>query len=294
MSIDTATGRGHVDSHQHFWEPSRVRYNWLDGAPSLNRDFSPADLAPELEAAGVSQTVLVQSADSAADTEYMLGLADQNAFIAGVVGWVPLEQPELAAAMLDRWQRHPRFKGIRHLIHGEPDADWLIRPAVLEGLGLLAERGLSFDVVAVLPRHLEHLPVIAEKIPGLRMVIDHLAKPPIMEGGWEPWAGRIAEAAACPQVFGKVSGLNTAADPDRWDAGSLQPYVEHAIQVFGPGRLMFGSDWPVLTLAGDYSKVWAESCKLVDGLKSADRAAIMGGTAASFYRLDESGREDFG
>jgi L-fuconolactonase len=272
-----------IDAHQHFWNLETGHYPWLtEEAGPIYRTFAPEELIPQLSAAGVERTVLVQAADSYEDTDAMLAQADAYDFVGAVVGWVPLNRPGEAAEAIERYRRHPRFAGVRHLIHDDPDPDWVVQDSVVEGLGLLADAGLTFDVVSVLPRHLEHVPVLAERIPGLRMVIDHLSKPPIKEKGWEPWASLIARAAEHPNVHAKVSGLNTAADAGTWTAEDLRPYVEHAIEVFGPERLMFGSDWPVAILAGDYAKVWAETGKL---LPADARAAILGGTAARFYQI---------
>lgn len=278
-----------IDAHQHFWNLETGSYPWLtpEHGP-IHRTFEPDELIPQLAAAGVDRTVLVQSMDSYADTDAMLAQADAYDFVGAVVGWVPLHRPGEAAEALTRYRAHPRFAGVRHLIHDEPDPDWLLQDAVIEGLGLLAEAGLPFDVVAVLPRHLEHIPVLAERVPGLRMVIDHLAKPPIREKGWEPWASLVARAAEYPQVHAKVSGLNTAADPFTWSAADLRPYVEHALEHFGADRLMFGSDWPVALLAGDYAQVWRETGALLSGLSRAERAAVLGGTATRFYGLPET------
>ncbi|MCG5212869.1 amidohydrolase family protein [Streptosporangium soli] len=278
-----------VDAHQHFWNLETGSYPWLtpESGP-IHRTFEPAELIPQLAAAGIDRTVLVQSMDSYQDTDAMLAQADEHDFVGAVVGWVPLHRPDEAAGALERYRRHPRFAGVRHLVHDEPDPDWLLQESVIEGLGLLAAAGLPFDVVAVLPRHLAHVPVLAERVPGLRMVIDHLAKPPIKERGWEPWATLIAAAAECPGVHAKVSGLNTAADAGTWTADDLRPYVDHALEVFGPDRLMFGGDWPVALLAGDYAKVWRETGKVLAGLPAADRAAVLGGTAARFYGIREA------
>lgn len=276
-----------VDAHQHFWNLETGSYPWLtpESGP-IFRTFEPEELLPQLAAAGVDRTVLVQSMDSSADTGAMLAQADAYDVVGAVVGWVPLTRPEAAAEALERYRRHPKFAGIRHLIHDEPDPDWLLQDTVIEGLRLLAAADLPFDVVAVLPRHLEHVPVLAERVPGLRMEIDHLARPPIREKGWEPWASLLARAAACPGVYAKVSGLNTAAAPD-WTGEDLRPYVEHAVELFGPDRLMFGSDWPVATLAGDYARVWRETRAALSGLDEAGKAQVLGGTATRFYRIGE-------
>ncbi|MCW2863570.1 MAG: hypothetical protein JWP48_5278 [Actinoallomurus sp.] len=275
-----------IDAHLHFWNLETGHYPWLTPeAGPIFRTFTPEEVIPQLGAAGVGGAVLVQAMDSYEDTESMLAQADAYDFVAAVVGWVPLDRPDEAARALERYAAHPKFAGVRHLIHDDPDPDWVIQHSVIEGLGLLAAAGLPFDVVAVLPRHLEHVPVLAERVPGLRLVIDHLAKPPIREGGWEPWASLLARAAEHPDVYAKVSGMNTAADPATWTAQDLRPYVDHALEVFGPERLMFGGDWPVATLAGDYAKVWKETGALLRGLSQEDRDLVLGGTAARFYRI---------
>lgn len=275
-----------VDAHQHFWNLERVAYPWLSGADGpIFRTIEAPELEPQLRAAGMDRTVLVQAANSAEDTAYMLEVADRYEWVGGVVGWVPLCDPDEAGRQLERLCRHPKFKGVRHLIHNEADPDWVVQDRVLAGLEVLASFGLPFDVVAVFPHHLRHVPTLAERVPGLRMVIDHLAKPPIRTREMEPWAGQLAAAAAYPQVYAKVSGLNTAADWETWGAADLLPYVEHALDVFGPGRLMFGSDWPVLTLAGDYARVWRETLAVLAPLGVQERSQILGATAARFYGL---------
>lgn len=275
-----------IDAHLHFWDLETGHYPWLTPeAGPIFRTFTPDEVIPQLAAAGVEGAVLVQAMDSYADTDSMLAQADAYDFIAAVVGWVPLNRPDEAARALERYAGHPKFAGVRHLIHDESDPDWVVQDSVIEGLGLLADAGLPFDVVAVLPRHLEHVPVLAERVPGLKLVIDHLAKPPIREEGWEPWASLIARAAQYPTVHAKLSGLNTAADPETWTAKDLRRYVDHAIEVFGPDRLMFGGDWPVATLAGDYAKVWNETGVLLRDLPPTARDAVLGGTAARFYGI---------
>lgn len=277
-----------VDAHQHLWDLERGEYEWLSPEYGpLYRTFTPEELEPQLRRAGVDATVLVQAADTLDDTESMLAVADRFAWVAGVVGWLPLSDPGGRDAALERFTAHPAFRGVRHLIHEEPDPDWVLQDAVQAGLRALAARGLTFDVVAVLPRHLEHVPVLARAIPDLRIVVDHLAKPPIKDRGWQPWADLLAAAAEHPNVFAKLSGLNTAADPERWAAADLQPYIDHAIGCFGADRLMFGGDWPVAILAGDYQKVWEHTNRALGGLSDDERAAVLGGTAVAFYGLHD-------
>jgi L-fuconolactonase len=274
-----------IDAHQHFWNLERVSYPWLtDELAPIHRTIEEPELEPQLVAAGIDRTVLVQSMDSIEDSDFMLAVADRWPRVGAVVGWVPLTAPGQAARELDRRAPDARFVGVRHLIHNEPDQDWLLRPEVRDGLALLAERGLSFDVVAVTPRHLEHVPVIAEQHPALQLVIDHLAKPPIASRAWQPWASLLSRAAEHPNVYAKISGLNTAAAPD-WTAKDLQPYVDHAVAVFGSSRLMYGGDWPISTLAGDYAGVWNATRELLAGLERTDRDRILGGTARAFYKV---------
>ena len=276
-----------VDAHQHVWNLEKVEYPWLtqEYGP-IYRTFEAQELAPQLEQARVEKTVLVQAMDSYEDTEHMLAVAEQYEFVAGVVGWVPLLRPNEAAEAVDRFRGNPYFKGVRHLIHEDPDPDWLLREEVIESLRMLAAKGVPFDVVSVLPRHLEHVSTLAERLPELRVVIDHLSKPPIKEKGWEPWASLLARAAEYPNVYAKVSGLNTAADPESWTAEDLKPYTDFAIDRFGVERLMFGGDWPVAILAGDYRKVWEETNRATADLSDGEWEALFGGTAIHFYDLD--------
>jgi L-fuconolactonase len=186
--------------------------------------------------------------------------------------------------VLDAHAAEPAFVGVRHLVNVEPDADWIIRPDVLNGLRVLAARGLTFDYVGILPRHLAHVPLVAQRVPHLRIVIDHLGKPPIASRGFEPWSSLLARAARMPNVFAKLSGLD-AGDADHWSAADIAPYVDRALELFGPERLMFGSDWPVANLRGGYSKVWRETKLALAGLTRDERDRILGGTAIEFYRL---------
>jgi L-fuconolactonase len=277
-----------IDSHQHFWNLDKVDYPWMSPVEyePICRNFEADELEPQLRGAGVDGTVLVQSANSLEDTEYMLEVADERDWVRGVVGWTPLTDPVDAARSLDRFQAHPRLRGIRHLIHEEPDPDWLLQDRVTDSLRMLSERGLTFDVVAVLPRHLEHVPTIAARVPELKIVIDHLAKPPIADDAWDPWASLLGKAAEHPTVYAKVSGLNTAAGPG-WNAATLDRYVAFAFECFGSERLMFGSDWPVLGLidGDDYDRIVEETKRVLSPLSQSERDAIMGGTATAFYGL---------
>ena len=223
-----------IDAHQHFWNPDRVSYDWLgpDLGP-INRAIEFPELEPLLAATGVERTVLVQSADNAADTDYMFEVAASHPEIAAVVGWVPLDDPAAVAERLPALRANPAFVGIRNLIHTRPDHDWLLRPEVLESLGILAAHDVPFDVVSVLPRHLQHVPTLSDRHPDLRMVIDHLSKPPIKAGGDEPWRSLIARAAENPRVYAKVSGLYPAmGDLAAGTADDVRPYLELALELF--------------------------------------------------------------
>lgn len=274
-----------IDAHQHLWTLAPGRYDWIpEGHPVLHRTYQQAEIAPQLAAAGVDASILVQAEDSRADTDEMLAVAEAEQSVAGVVGWVPLLDPTECAAQLEELTTSRWFVGVRHLVHDEPDPDWVLQPAVLESLQLLADMRVPFDLVAVLPRHLEHAARLAERIPDLQIVIDHLAKPPVRERGWEPWASLLAAAAEHPNVVAKVSGLNTAAAED-WTAADLEPYVHHALEVFGAGRLLYGGDWPVALLAGDYARVLSATRELLSELSQDEQAQVLGGTAAAVYAL---------
>ncbi|KQQ05458.1 MULTISPECIES: amidohydrolase family protein [unclassified Rathayibacter] len=279
-----------VDAHQHVWDRTKARYDWLGpDLPEIDRSIFFDELRPQLRAAGVDATVLVQSADEAADTDEMLRVAAANPEIAGVVVYVPLERPQEAHDRLAELRRDLHVVGVRNLIHDQPDPDWILRPDVDEGLGVLEAAGVPFDYVAVLPRHLAHLPVLAERHPQLSIVIDHLSKPPIGLGSDEPWRSLIARAAENPRVVAKVSGLYSATrDAASWTTGQLVPVVEHALACFGAERLMYGGDWPVSLTAGGYARVWAALHEVTADWSEADSARLWGGTAREFYRLDES------
>lgn len=273
-----------IDAHQHIWELATGRYAWPTAAEgAIFRSFAPADLAPELARSGIDGTVLVQAADSLADTDAMVEAKAANAWILGIVGWAPLDDADAASRAIE-----PRLdrglRGIRHLVHHEPDPDWLIRPDVRAGLARVASFGLAFDVVAVFPDHLRHVPRIADEHPDLTFVIDHLAKPPIRAAGWDRWRLELDAAARRPNVVAKVSGLDTAAGQG-WTVDEIRPSVDVAIEAFGPGRLLFGSDWPVCRQVSSYGEVVDATERWVSELSRDERAAVLGGNAERVYRL---------
>jgi L-fuconolactonase len=275
-----------IDSHQHFWQLSRpFDYRWLNAphnAP-INRDFLPEHLEPHLRATGVSYSVFVQTQHNLEENRWALSLADQHPFIAGVVGWVDLRSPACEEQVLEMRQ-HLKFVGVRHITQDEPDDDFILQPDVLRGLKVLEKHGVPFDLLFY-EKHLPHAAVLARRLPGLPLVIDHLAKPRIKEHAIVDWLLALRSAAACSNVSVKLSGLVTEADWRNWDAADLEPYIKAAIELFGPDRCMFGSDWPVCELAASYEEVHAGLIEALGPLGETDRAAIFGETARRFYRL---------
>ena len=274
-----------VDSHQHFWQVGRFDYPWM--SPDLGvlfQDYLPAMLEPILRQNLVVQTVLVQASNSLEETRWLLSLADQHAFIAGVVGWVDL-QSEFLAQQLDQFASHPKFKGVRHLVESEPDDDWLVQERVIRGLRELESRRLSYDLL-VHPRHLKCAEVVVARCPDLPFVVDHMAKPPIASNEIKEWAEGLKQLALYPNVSCKLSGLVTEANWTTWSTEDLRPYVDKALEYFGPGRMMFGSDWPVCLLASKYEQVLETYQKVLAQLSEAERENIFSRNATTFYRID--------
>ncbi len=276
-----------IDAHQHVWDLDRSPYAWLGPhVPQLNRTFTFEELQPHLVRNGVDATVMVQSDDHHGDTDLMLEVADRHPEVVGIVAYVPLERPEEAATRLAALRRDDRVVGIRNLIHDLPDPDWLLRPDVDEGLSVLEEAEVTFDLVSVLPRHLEHVTTLSERHPGLRIVIDHLSKPPIGGSVVEPWWSLIAAAAENPQVHAKISGLYPGAAPDSWTVDGIRPFVDRALEVFGPERLMYGGDWPISVTSGGYDRVFAGLRAALSGLSANEAEHVWSHTARTFYRID--------
>lgn len=273
-----------IDAHQHFWQRNRFEYAWMPAAPSpLARDYLPADLEPILERNRFDGCVAVQAAHDPREVDWLLNLAAEYPFIRGVVGWVDLTDAGVGGT-LDRLQRNPRFKGVRHLVQDEPDDEWLLRGDVLAGLRQLESRDLPFDLL-LYPRHLPVIPRLVERLPRLRMVIDHAAKPRIAAGRLEGWAEDLARAAAFPQIYCKLSGMITEADRRDWKPGDLKPFVNHVLSCFGVDRLMFGSDWPVCLLAGTWKAVLAAFTQAIGAQPMDTRERLLGDNAVRFYGL---------
>lgn len=275
-----------IDAHQHFWHPARGDYGWMPkDDPTLSRPYTPADLAPQLAASGIDATILVQAAPTVNETEYMLGIADATPWVLGVVGWIDFENPA-DLAHLERLAKHPKFKGVRPMIQDIPDDAWMLREDVQWAFRAICDLGLRFDALGF-PRHLAHFRTLLNRYPAMQTVIDHCMKPQIREKSpvhlrfWSDGMSRLAdETAACV----KFSALITEANPD-WTTADLEPYTDHIFASFGPERTMWGSDWPVCRLRGEYADWHAAAQALTAGLTEVDRALIFGGTAASFYGL---------
>lgn len=273
-----------IDAHQHFWRLARGDYGWLTPALTpIYRDFEPADLAPLLARAGVDGTVLVQAAPTVAETRFLLELAAGTSFVLGVVGWAPLDAPD-AADVVAALAGDPRLRGLRPMLHDIPDRDWMLRPALAAGLRAIAAQDLVFDAL-VRPAHLPNLRRLLARHPDLRVVIDHGAKPDIAAGRREPWGDDMAGLARETRAWVKLSGLVTEDGPG-WSVERLRPYVEHLLDHFGPERLIFGSDWPVVTLRAGYAEWLAAAEALLAGLDRAARDRVLGLNAIACYRLD--------
>jgi len=284
-----------IDSHQHFWRPARGDYTWLRAdVPALAplvRDFLPEHLAPLLQQHNIDQTVLVQAAETQAETEFMLELASAHDVIGGVVGWVDLSQPD-AVSVLQRMARHPKFKGVRPMLQDLPDDNWIARMPRPDAMQALLQGGLRFDAL-VTPRHLAPLLQFLKAWPQLPVVIDHAAKPPVSAHDGEAfatWRRQLSQIASFPQVCCKFSGLWSEAPASAHHdlpaaVRGVRPVWDHLMKSFGPARLMWGSDWPVLTLAGDYAGWVGLSEAFIGQLSPTEQADVWHGTAQRFYGL---------
>lgn len=273
-----------IDSHQHFWRYNSEEYGWIDESmSSLRRDFLPEDLGPELMHAGFDGCIAVQVRQTLQETRWLLELADSFPFVLGVIGWVDL-RTENVRQQLAQFANNPKFLGVRHIVQSETDDRFLLQPEFLRGIEMLADFDLSYDIL-IYPRH---LPVAAEfvlRFPSQRFVLDHMAKPLIKSRGVEPWTRDIRELAKFPNVFCKLSGLVTEADWQSWKPSDIAPYMEVAMECFGPDRLMIGSDWPVCTVAGSYSRVLNLVMEFLGKYPGSVQEAVLGGTAMKCWNL---------
>ena len=280
-----------IDAHHHFWDPARYSYPWMAGnaMDPVRRAFAPDDLRGTLGEERIDGTVLVQTLSSAQETREFLHLAAATGFVHGVVGWVDLTSPGVADeldALLDgpagRW-----LAGLRHQVHDEPDPDWLARADVRRGLAAVQARGLTYDLL-IRARELPAAVDTVRNFPGLRFVLDHIAKPRIADGRDDPWSQRLPALAAQPNVAVKLSGMVTEADWATWSVPALRPFVSKVVEWFGVQRLMFGSDWPVCLLAGSYHAVLAGLIDALPAMSPAELDQVLGLNAQHVYQLDKS------
>lgn len=272
-----------IDAHQHFWDPARGDYGWIpSGDPVLDRAYGPADLWPQMQAAGIGGTVLVQAAPTLAETEWLLDIAAATPFVRGVVGWVDFDDPSRAPDIA-RLARHPKFRGLRPMVQDIADPDWINGPGVQWAFRAMMDHGLTFDALG-LPRHLDPFLRLFRRYPDLRAVVDHGMKPALRDGALGPWAEGIARIAGETGALCKLSGLVTEAAPG-WTNDGLRPAVAHLVAAFGADRLMWGSDWPVCGLRTTYGQWHDTAQRLTAHLPAADRDRLFGGTAAAFYGL---------
>jgi L-fuconolactonase len=271
-----------IDAHQHFWDPARGDYGWLTPELTIHRVYGPDDLRPLMQRAGVNGTILVQAAPSVAESDYMLAIARQTPWVLGVVGWIDLAAPD-AAEQVRRRGRDPLFLGVRPMLQDIPEADWILRPELTPALHAVAEEGLVFDAL-ILWHQIGVIAQLAERHPALSIVLDHGAKPKLGDAAaMAVWRGQMARLAECPNLRCKLSGLLTELPP-----GGNPDAVKQAIMVlldlFGPERLIWGSDWPVLNLAGNYQAWFELACETITARQAAALPAILGGNAARVYR----------
>lgn len=271
-----------IDAHVHFWRIGCSDCEWPPPElAAIHRDFLPGDWRCEADAAGIDAAIVVQSQPSGRDTDWLLELAREDARIAGVVGWIDLparEAPERVTALA----ANPKLRGLRPMLQDLPEDDWILQPAVAPAIEAMVAHDLCFDAL-IYPRHLPHLLRFAERHPALRIVVDHAAKPDIARGEFVSWRLRIAALAELSNVSCKLSGLVTEAG-EHWHSDQLRPYVEHLLATFGPRRVLWGSDWPVVNLAADYSR-WLNLADTLTGLAGDDRAALFGGNAVRVYGI---------
>jgi L-fuconolactonase len=272
-----------IDAHVHFWQLARGDYFWM--TPDLTpiyRDFGPEDLRAHLERNGIGRIIVVQAADTVAETEFMLEISETTDFVAGVVGWVPFDQPQ-GAKELARLAANPYLKGIRPMIQDIPDDDWMLGESLTPTFEAVTDLDLVFDAL-VFPRHLKNLMILLERHPDMRVIVDHGAKPQIRDRAFDGWAADLRTIADNSSALVKFSGLVTEAKPG-WTVDDLKPYVDHLIEVFGPDRMVYGSDWPVVRMAADYDPWFQAAQDLTAGLGEVERRGVFSDNAQKLYRI---------
>lgn len=274
----------HIDAHQHFWRYTPDQYRWIsDDMSVLKRDYLPNDLLKELERCQVAGCIAVQARQSLEETQWLLALADQFDFIRGVVGWIDIGSDTLADE-LKAFSGATKLKGFRHVLQDESEPSFMLRPQFIRGLQILAEHNYSYDIL-VFSRQLPQVCELVQHLPAMRLVLDHIGKPDLQRGRWRSWQLGIAELASHPHIYCKLSGMITEADWQDWKDSDFERYLDFIFQCFGPERVMFGSDWPVCRLAGEYSQVHALIGDYVGRNHHSHHSQIFGGNACKFYRL---------
>ncbi|TVR60409.1 MAG: amidohydrolase [Spirochaetaceae bacterium] len=274
-----------IDAHQHFWIYNDTDYTWMSSAHgAIRRDFTPEDLSPLLDSIGFDGSVAVQARQTMEETEFLLSLADQSDRVFGVVGWLDLRSERIADEIA-RYGANPKLKGVRHVVHDEPDDDFVLRDSFRRGVRALGPAGLTYDLL-LFPRHIPAAIRLVDEFPNQPFVVDHIAKPPIKDGATEPWARDIAQLAERPNVTCKLSGMVTEANRDSWRPEDLYPYIDIVLEAFGASRLMIGSDWPVCTLAGEYKRVMDVVLNYIAKLSTHEQEMITGGTCMRFYGIE--------
>jgi L-fuconolactonase len=273
-----------IDSHQHFWHYEPVKHEWIDDDMSvIRKDFTPEDLKEVYDENGIDGCVAVQADQTLEETNFLLELAAENNFIKGVVGWADLRN-DAFEAQLEKFQSQEKLKGFRHVVQGEADHNFLLRPKFLRGISILEKHNYVYDIL-VFPHQLGATLEFVKKFPNQQFVINHIAKPYIKDGYFEGWAMLMKEISRQENVYCKLSGMVTEADYGSWTAREIQPYMELVLNSFGTDRVMYGSDWPVCLVAGNYTKIKELTTNFISELSTCEQQKIMGDNAAKFYNL---------
>jgi L-fuconolactonase len=275
-----------IDCHQHFWTWGKRAHKFPPAAGArLDRDFTPENLRPQLKPAGVDNTILVQSLNDMDETREFLDIARTVDYVSGVIGWVPLTDPSACARAIEELKPRGKLVGIRPLIAYEPNPDWLLQSSVRDSLRLLVQADLVFEAIPVNDRQFEAVLKVANAMPELKIALNHLGNPPVPEKGWEPWATYIKRAAELPNMSVKLSAGLALVIKWKWSTEEIRPYADYVIELFGPERVMAGSNWPVVELGGTFGEVWTGIKELIASLTPAERAAVLGGSAQRIYRI---------
>jgi L-fuconolactonase len=274
-----------IDTHHHLWRYNEKEYGWMDGSMSvLKRDYLPRELNTEMEKSGVTGTIAVQARQKIEETGWLLEMAGDHSFIKGVVGWVDLRSTDVEV-QINALADHPKLVGIRHVIHDEPDDDFMLRQDFIRGIWMLRTYHLVYELL-LFPRHLERAVQLVRRNPYQRFVLDHIGKPAIRSGVLAPWRDDIERLGAEPNVWCKISGMVTEADHSTWEYSDFVPYMEVVLEAFGPDRLMVGSDWPVCRLAGEYDEVMAIPLQFIQILSDSEREKLLYRNAMECYQIE--------